>query len=319
MKPFWQMLLTCGMVWVVTGMAVVAWLRFRMRYQTADNHAEPHPPDRRYRRAEQRLRRPAPKLETNRPPAKSDRELLNEVREMDCEAQISLLKGGEPRMRLIAAAALEESREESALDALIDALSDPEPELVAIILKNLAGQLSVKAVDAFLDHIDADQSIAYHPSLIRRKFDYRQDDLVDWLGRRAVAGDPDVIGVIEGYASAKAVEVLIGILQGDAIPLWDRRREAAAESVARLYLSDLVGVSERERIETLEGVVWIDSRAYKEVYDQGELVRLREPANKTIWDFIVVGRAKERKRPAPIVDAVELLASLAGDEGYGIR
>lgn len=316
MKPFWQMMLSCGMVWVVTGMAVAVWVHLRSRYQIAESHSSPRPPRQSYRRAEQRLRRP-PAVEKSTKAAKSDRELLDEVRSMDCGEQIELLKSDEPRMRLIAAAALEESREERALDALIGALADPEPEVVAIVLKNLAGHISVKAVDAFIEHLQADQSIPYHPGLLRRAFDYRQDDLVQWLGRRAIAGDPDVIKVIEGYASAKAVEVLIGILHGEVIPLWDRRREKAAESVARLYLSDLVGVSERERIEMLEGVVWIDSRAYKEVYDQGELVRLREPANKTIWDFIVVGRAKERKRPTPIVDAVEVLASLAGDAGPG--
>jgi hypothetical protein len=226
---------------------------------------------------------------------RSDRELITEIRHLSVPEQIARLQNGTVRTRACAAAALADTRDSRVVDALIAALADPEAQVVSIVLKGLAGRGDPRTIDAFLDKLAKDDSIAFRPSLLPRRFTHRQDDLVEWLIGRDKKGDPDVIPVIGSYTIPKAAEHLIGLLRNNEISLWDRRRKQAAEGLAYIYLSGKLGRLHTRLIEGLEDPIWFDHRTLKSPSANSESAQIPAPTQMRMTDFIGLARAAEAR------------------------
>lgn len=271
MKPFWLMTIMCVSVWSVVALIIFVWVRMR---RTKD-----------------------PVVERN------DREMLEEIRSMDLVQQIRLSTSADPRVRLYAVAAMDGNRQDRAIDAVIARLSDEDEEVVAEALKALGGLGETRATDAFLDKVHEDDEISYHPGLLRRQLDYGSDRLVDWLAKRAIAGDAGAIPAIGSYRTHHAVGVLISLLQGDAFYLWDRRRREAAEQLAHHYLSDTIDPVLKRAIAEVEGYVWMDSRGASDqpLEENGDSVRV--PVGRDIHHFIETQRQATGLEQQPQGDA----------------
>jgi hypothetical protein len=270
------MTIMCLSVWSVVALIIYSWLRLR--------------------------------LPASKKPAPSDREMLEGIRNMDLVQQIRLSTDPDPQLRLHAVAAMDGNRQERAIDALIARLEDEDGEVVAEALKILGNATDERATDAFLDRLHADGQIAFHPGLLRRKLGYGSDRLVHWLAERAMKGDAGAISAIGEYGSAQAIDVLLAMLQGDALYLWDRRRKEAAEQLARQYVSDAIDPALKARIEAVEGYVWMDSRGGTEDLgeENGEAVRM--PVGRSLAYFIEALRPEAGATSRPDTPARSLNA-----------
>lgn len=221
---------------------------------------------------------------------RSDREIIAELKDQPVVERIAALNDRSPRMRACAAAALADTKDPAAVEALIAGLNDTDPEVISTILKALAENGGVTAFDAFLDKLRSDDSIPYRSGLLPQGHTHRQDDVVEWLIGRAERGDPGALLAVGEFPTPRSVEYLIGLLRDQGIPLWERKRREAAESLARIYLSAGLGRIHKRLIEKLEEPVWFDPRTLNQGGKTGEAGAEASPSEMGMAEFIAMAR-----------------------------